>query len=200
MDLTLKSKEPFHYKNKIGFIFVIFFYLLFPMKEVRAEKSNFTIYGDIFQIAIPFSAGLVSVYKDDLEGLKRYIPVYFGGVLSVALLKRTFLRSRPDNRGYSSFPSGHAVSAFLGGFYARKRYGNLLGSVFLIPAFFVGFSRVEAKRHRWEDVFGSAVLSYLLMDFFIPRLEKKMKASHIPQVSFFVSQKSFQVNLNWSIR
>lgn len=59
-----------------------------------------------------------------------------------------------------SFPSGHATFLFAIGFlYLYFRFP--LGIILLALALLVGVARVFAGVHRWEDIFGSAVVAIL---------------------------------------
>jgi hypothetical protein len=75
-------------------------------------------------------------------------------------LKHTIDAERPDG-GKHSFPSGHTSMAFAGAEFIRKEYGWGWGTPALLAAGFVGWSRVEAKRHHTRDVLAGAAVGVL---------------------------------------
>lgn len=75
-------------------------------------------------------------------------------------LKLSIDEQRPDG-GKHSFPSGHTSMAFAGAEFLRKEYGWQWGSPALLAAAFVGWSRVESKRHYTHDVIAGAAIGLL---------------------------------------
>lgn len=73
-------------------------------------------------------------------------------------LKAAFPERRPDGSDDKSFPSGHASVSFAAAASLQNRYGWKLGLPAQLAAAFVGFSRVEARKHHWYDVAAGAAL------------------------------------------
>lgn len=71
--------------------------------------------GDILQIAIPLSAGIITLLKRDFEGTKQ-LALSYGTTLAITYaIKYASRVKRPEGRDrYDSFPSGHTSSAFSG--------------------------------------------------------------------------------------
>lgn len=67
-------------------------------------------------------------------------------------LKELVHERRPDGSDRKSFPSGHAGTAFAAAATLQNRYGWQVGLPAQLAAAFVGFSRVEARKHHWYDV------------------------------------------------
>lgn len=127
-----------------------------------AGSDAFRTYGDIASWGVPAAAGLISVIKEDDDGL---IQLGTGFAISMAAtfgLKKTVNRTRPDGSDNESFPSGHTARAFAGASYLHYRYGLKYG----IPAYAlsaaVGAARVDADKHHWTDVIASAVIANLV--------------------------------------
>jgi membrane-associated phospholipid phosphatase len=75
-------------------------------------------------------------------------------------LKYSIDETRPNGQS-RSFPSGHTSIAFTGAEFIRKEYGWRWAAPAYIAAGFVGFSRVEAKKHYVHDVVTGAALGVL---------------------------------------
>lgn len=132
--------------------------LMWPV-QARAGSSAFETYGDIGQAAIPAIAALITLAKEDAEGLTRFRDLTVGTFGTVYGLKRAVSRERPDGGDARSFPSGHTSSAFSGASYLHYRYGWKYGLPAYMAAAAVGASRVVAGRHYWTDVAAGAVIA-----------------------------------------
>lgn len=73
-------------------------------------------------------------------------------------LKAAFPERRPDGSDNKSFPSGHASVSFAAAASLQNRYGWKIGLPAQFVAAFVGFSRVEARKHHWYDVVAGAAI------------------------------------------
>ena len=73
-------------------------------------------------------------------------------------LKRLFPEERPDQSDRQSFPSGHTAVSFAAAASLENRYGWKTGLPAFAVAAFVGVARVQARKHRWDDVLAGAVL------------------------------------------
>jgi membrane-associated phospholipid phosphatase len=79
---------------------------------------------------------------------------------STYVLKSVIKEQRPDKSDFKSFPSDTAALAFAPAQFLWDRYGWEYGVPAYAAAIFVGYSRVEAKKHHWYDVAASAGLSF----------------------------------------
>jgi len=77
-------------------------------------------------------------------------------------LKSLTHRQRPNQRGYRSFPSGHASSSFALAAVIKYLYGNLTGYLAYGMAAFVGSTRINDNKHYLSDVISGAVLGILI--------------------------------------
>ena len=123
------------------------------------NRSSIERSGDLFQIAIPIAGLGYTYYEDDVAGRKQFWSSYLSSLSLTYLLKYTINKERPNGHCCESFPSGHTASAFAGAMFIQKRYGSKYGIPSLILASFVGYSRVHAKKHFWEDVIAGALIS-----------------------------------------
>ena len=92
-------------------------------------------------------------------------------------IKYTANKERPDSSNYLSFPSGHTTHAFAVGMWMSKDIYNskrfhrnyLVASLPLVYATYIGWTRIDAKKHSFRDVsmgaFIGGLTSYLMYDF-----------------------------------
>jgi membrane-associated phospholipid phosphatase len=121
--------------------------------------------GDILQYLLATSALGATAIKHDGEGTVQFAKSFALSLGVTAALKYSVNEERPDGEDYS-FPSWHTSFSFTSAEFMRKRYGWEYGFPAYVAASFVGYSRVEADRHYWHDVFAGAFIgiasSYLL--------------------------------------
>lgn len=103
------------------------------------------------------------------------------GVVTAGL-KYSINETRPNGES-RSFPSGHTSIAFTGAEFIRKEYGWRWAAPAYVAAGFVGWSRVEAKKHYVHDVLAGAALGVLANhDFWLrqdPRGALRLSAAAI---------------------
>lgn len=117
--------------------------------------------GDVLQLALPITAGIMTLAKKDYQGTKK-LALSYGTTLAVTYsLKYLTKKARPEERNrYDSFPSGHTSSAFSGASFIQRRYGWKYGAPAYVLATLVGVSRTEAPdgyHDGWDVVAGAAV-------------------------------------------
>ena len=114
--------------------------------------------GEILRLALPAAAGAIALGKHDEHGAWQ-----LGGSELIAeggslLLQELIEEERPDKSDKHSFPSDSAAVAFSAASFLQIRYGLSYGLPAYAVASFVGWSRVESKRHYWHDVLAGAAL------------------------------------------
>lgn len=128
--------------------------------STAARADGLTTYGDVARHAIPGIAALVSLVKDDDEGVVQLAATWALSTGVTQGLKRLTDIERP-NGGRRSFPSGHMTNAMAGASYLHYRYGWKYGLPAYAAAAVVGLSRVKGNFHRWEDVLAGAAIANL---------------------------------------
>lgn len=123
--------------------------------EARADAVRRA--GDVGAILLPVGAAGGAILAKDHRGLGQLAEAYASAMAVVYVLKPLVDRTRPDG-GHQSFPSGHAASAFAGAAFLQIRYGWRFGIPAYAVASFVGYSRVESKRHYTSDVVAGAAI------------------------------------------
>ena len=142
------------------------------MAEVIAQDDNTGTHerweyilvdtGDALQIALPMTAGAMTLIKRDYRGTKDFALSFATTMALPHSLKAITKRQRPEGRNaFDSFPSGHTSSAFSGASFIQRRYGWKYGKYAYILAALVGISRMEGPDgfHDIYDVLGGAVIA-----------------------------------------
>ena len=125
-------------------------------KRTPIERS-----GDFFQIVIPLSGLGYTYYSNDIIGRKQFWKTYISSLSLTYILKYTIKKERPNGHCCESFPSGHTSAAFAGAMFINNRYGSKFGIPAIFLASFVGYSRVYAEKHYWEDVLAGSLISVI---------------------------------------
>ncbi len=131
--------------------------LALPLGAGEARADAVSRAGDVGAILLPVGAAGGALLAKDHRGLGQLAEAYASAMAVVYVLKPLVDRTRPDG-GHQSFPSGHAASAFAGAAFLQIRYGWRYGIPAYAVASFVGYSRVESKRHYTSDVLAGAAL------------------------------------------
>jgi membrane-associated phospholipid phosphatase len=131
--------------------------LALPLGAAEAPADALETAGSVGAILLPVGAAGGAILAHDHRGLGQLAAAYASSMAVVYVLKPLVDRTRPDG-GHQSFPSGHAASAFAGAAFLQRRYGWRLGVPSYLIASFVGYSRVEAKRHYTSDVVAGAAI------------------------------------------
>ncbi len=108
--------------------------------------------------ALPAGVAALELWRGDREGLWQFGASFAVTVLATQGLKNTVDARRPDG-GVESFPSGHAAKAFAAATYVHRRHGWDSAWPWYAAGAYVGWTRVNANRHRWGDVAGSLALA-----------------------------------------
>jgi len=135
---------------------------------VPAAADGIETAGRAVAVAIPVTAAGIALFKDDYDGILQDSVSTIAAVGTAFALKSVIHEQRPDHSDYHSFPSETTAGAFAGAAFLQKRYGWSYGLPAYALAAFVGYSRIESKRHHWYDVAAGAAIgwgwSYLLTD------------------------------------
>lgn len=118
----------------------------------------------VYAAAIPILAILVTIISYTAKSyFAHYRPATFfkeEGIVD----QLVFVEGIYINKGASSFPSGHTMSAFAICLFIALAFPNrkyLSGSLFVL-AFLVAFSRIYLVQHFFEDVYLGAIIGVLL--------------------------------------
>lgn len=169
------------FKQKLKIIFLA---ILICLSTLCAKKhSSAETAGDVIQVTIPVTALLIAFGKDDTEGMKQLFYSVAASTAATWALKFAVHKKRPRGGKYS-FPSAHTSLAFSGASFLGMRYGIAYGVPAYGAASYVGYSRVQSKRHYWSDVICGGMIGVLSGFLFTtPQLEKKQeKSTEVPEL------------------
>ncbi len=109
----------------------------------------------VIAYGLPALGGAIALMQHDEAGLWMLAKTVGTTALTTEVLKQatndTAWGTRP-NGDDKSFPSGHTSSACAGAAFIGQRYGWRYGSAAMLPAAYVGWSRVEQDLHHVRDV------------------------------------------------
>lgn len=131
-----------------------------PAKAVDIESA-----GTATAVALPLIAGGITAYKQDWNGSAQLLLDTGLTVGTAYALKHLVKEERPDKSDFKSFPSDTSALAFAPAQFLWDRYGWQYGLPAYLAAGFVGYSRVDAKKHHVWDVAASAVISFTYSKF-----------------------------------
>ena len=120
-------------------------------------------------IALPAIAGGITLYKNDWMGAAQLTVDTVATVGTAYALKQFVKEQRPDKSDFRSFPSDTSALAFAPAQYLWDRYGWEYGLPAYAAASFVGYSRIDAKKHHWYDVAASAGFAFTFSKIFTTR-------------------------------
>ncbi len=128
---------------------------------VPAAANGIESAGTAVAIAMPIVAGGISLAHDqDWTGVAQMGVVTLATVGTAYGLNRITHETRPDGSDDHSLPSDTAALAFAPAAFLWDRYGWRYGVPAYAAAAFVGYSRVDAKKHHWYDVAASAGIAW----------------------------------------
>ncbi len=125
-----------------------------------SAKDGIETAGEVLRIALPVAAGGLSFARDDDDGVLQLGVSELASEATSYLISRAVREDRPDHSGTHAFPSDSAAMSFSAASYLQIRYGWSYGLPAYGIAAFVGYSRVEADKHRWGDVLAGAVIGW----------------------------------------
>lgn len=131
--------------------------------------------------------------EDEQKPTWQFIKTYGSAIIAAQVMKHIVLKPRPDGTDNYSFPSGHTTSAFAGAAFIQRKYGWSYGIPCYAMASFVGYSRVQAKKHDTWDVLGGATIGILSAYIFAkPYRESKVG------LLFDKSKSSYTIGLTYA--
>lgn len=166
----MNCADLFHWKNSLKQVFIYIILCMLTAMQAEAADHYVERTGDVLLLAIPLASYAITYRLDDGEGRVQLYKSLLATVSATYALKFGIDKERPDGEG-QSFPSGHTSVTFSGASFLQKRYGWKYGAPAYIAASFVGWSRIDARRHYWEDVLAGAAIGIMSSYYFVTPLE-----------------------------
>ena len=149
--------------------------LVILVSDYLYADNKIEIAGDVLQIGLPSVALYITFLQDDAEGRIAFLEGLLSSTIITLTLKKALYKQRPDASNYESFPSGHTAVAFSGASFIAYRYEKKYAIPAYLVATFVGYSRVYAKKHFWEDVLVGAGIGIINTLYYTNPLSKNIR-------------------------
>ncbi len=162
-------RSAMRHLGRVALLLVVVFSLAAPCSA--GTRSTVELSGDILQILLPVTAGGMSLYRGDWQGVSQFSTSFLTTMGLTYGLKYSINAERPYGGGLS-FPSGHTSASFSSAAFIQKRYGWEFGLPAYAAAAFVGWSRVESDNHHLRDVLAGAALGILSSYIFADRYQE----------------------------
>jgi len=117
-----------------------------------AQSLSIETAGDILMKSLPVVALGSTLVIPDRPGAGQFLLGFGINAATTGGLKLLIDKPRPDRSNHHSFPSGHTSIAFQSASFIHFRYGLAPAAPAYGVAAFVGYSRVQARKHFVEDV------------------------------------------------
>ena len=132
---------------------------------------------DILMVALPASAYLLTLHKQDEPGAWMLARSLGLSALTTLALNSVIEKDSPNGSNDDAFPSGHTAIAFGAAGFIQKRYGWRSGIPAYAVASYVGWLRVETDDHDSADVIGGAAVGILSSYLLTKTFDENIQAS-----------------------
>lgn len=132
---------------------------------------------DILMLALPASAYLLTLHKEDQPGAWMLARSLGLSAITTLALNSVIEKDAPNGSSDDAFPSGHSAIAFGAAGFIQKRYGWRSGIPAYAVASYVGWLRVETDDHDTADVLGGAAVGILSSYFLTEAFDDNVQAS-----------------------
>ncbi|HVZ27292.1 MAG TPA: phosphatase PAP2 family protein [Rhizomicrobium sp.] len=129
---------------------------------LTSSEKHIETAGTVVSIALPVAAAAIAWRKNDIR--LGWTELLAETVLTVGTaygLKHLVHEERPNGRDDQSFPSDTTALAASGSSFLWGRYGWEYGLPATLATGCVGYSRIQARDHRWYDTAASLGISAL---------------------------------------
>jgi membrane-associated phospholipid phosphatase len=132
---------------------------------------------DILMLALPASAYLLTMNKQDEEGAWALTRSLGLAAISTLALNSIIDKDAPNGSSSDAFPSGHTAIAFSSAAFIQKRYGWRPGIPAYVVASYVGWLRLETDDHDSADVLGGAAVGIISSYFLTKAFDDNVRAT-----------------------
>lgn len=153
--MSLSPSIPLRWRPAVNAVLGLALAALAASAQAQSQRHT----GELLAVVLPAATLGTELVRGDTEGAWQFAQSLGATALGTEVLKHTTRVERPDGSDRQSFPSGHAAWAFSSAAYVRQRHGWLAAAPLYLAAAYVGQTRVDARRHRWGDILGSALVA-----------------------------------------
>ena len=132
---------------------------------------------DILMLALPASAYLLTLHKQDQPGAWALARSLGLAAISTLALNSIIDKDSPNGSSSDAFPSGHTAIAFSSAAFIQKRYSWRSGLPAYVVASYVGWLRVETDDHDSADVVGGAAIGIISSYLFTKAFDDNVRAA-----------------------
>jgi hypothetical protein len=126
-----------------------------------AQHNRTEDVGDVLMVAAPVVALASTLVLKEHDGAQQFVLGFVANAGVTKGLKYLVDKDRPDGSDQNSLPSGHTSIAFQSATFFHFRYGLRSAVPAYAAAAFVGYSRMHADKHFFEDVLLGAAIGAL---------------------------------------
>ena len=155
-------------------IFVVIAVISLEVCQAETDKDK---QADLLMVALPASAYLLTLNKQDKEGAWALTKSLGLVAVSTLALNSLIDKDSPNSESSGAFPSGHSAIAFGSAAFIQKRYGWRPGIPAYIVASYVGWLRVETDDHDVADFVGGAAVGIISSYFLTKAFDDNVRAS-----------------------
>ncbi len=145
-----------------------------------ADVDDVRDLGDVTQLLTGAFALTANLIIGDREGLKQFGYVAGTTLITTHALKEIIDKTRPDESGDNTFPSGHTSASVMGAAYLWRRYGPKWGTPASVLAVYTGASRVRGQKHFGDDVISGAALGLISNWLWTDPIDERVRMSLFP--------------------
>ncbi|WP_459210898.1 phosphatase PAP2 family protein [Aquimarina rhabdastrellae] len=152
--------------------------LTYSQEPLSSTQKTHKSIGDVLLFTMPTLAlGSTAIWKDEQKGGMQFSKALAGTLAVTYGLKFIIDKERPNRENNNSFPSGHTSVAFMSAAFVHKRYGWKYGLPAYVLASYVGYTRIESKKHDGWDVVAGAAIGIGMSYIFTKRYDSKFKVT-----------------------
>ena len=148
---------------------VVVFAALLSALPASAQGQGVERAGDALRFVLPGSSAGATLALQDFGGTGDFLAGLAVNLVVTEGLKRIIHKDRPDGSDNRSFPSGHTSTAFQAASFIHFRYGLRYAGPSYAAAVFMGYSRMQARKHFATDVLVGAAIGAISSRLFTDR-------------------------------
>ncbi|WP_130736082.1 phosphatase PAP2 family protein [Flavobacterium sp. J27] len=174
--ITILQRRRYGFRFLLMLLFLNSLLTYGQQDPLSSSQKTHKIAGDVLLGTMPALALSSSfIWRDGQKGSYQFSKALACTIAVTYGLKLAINKERPNGENNNSFPSGHTSVAFVSAAFVQKRYGWTYGVPAYLLAGYVGYTRMEAKKHDGVDVLAGATIGIGMSYLFTKRFDDKKK-------------------------